>query len=340
MTGRASELSEVPVTVVVPMRDEAAAIGALVDDLLAQSVQPSEVVLVDGGSTDGTPALARELVGDDPRFRVIDAGPATPGRGRNVGIAAATHEWVALIDVGVHPAQQWLERLLEPVRTDPTLDVVYGGYEPDVTSWFDACSSLAYVEPPSVEPAGVMRWPFASSLLVRRRAWEAAGRFPDLRAAEDLIFFEHLAASRPAAAWAPEATVWWQMPRSLGATFRRFRLYSRHNVLAGRQRSWHRPVARYYKAAAPVVVVGLVWRPALGVVAGAVLARVLKRIWSRREGRGVLWAVNPARVLTVGTILATIDVATFLGWLDARAERRRGRAQMMRPTADRRPESP
>jgi glycosyltransferase involved in cell wall biosynthesis len=338
MTGHASETSAVPVTVVAPMRDEAAAIGALIDDLLAQSVSPSEIVLVDGGSTDDTAAIAQQLVRDDARFRVVEAGPATPGRGRNVGITAASHEWVALIDVGVRPETNWLERLLEPVRRAPTLDVVYGGYEPEVNTWFEACASLAYVEPPSVTAEGVMRWPFAASLLIRRSAWEAAGRFPDLRAAEDLIFFERLAASPAAAAWAPGATVWWQMPTSLAATFRRFRLYSRHNVLAGRQRYWHRPVARHYAVAAPIVVAGIVWPWALSLLPVAALARVLKRIWFRRDTRGPLWVLNPARVLTVGTILATIDLATLLGWVDARAERRRDRPQTIGPAPDRRAE--
>ena len=338
MTGHASESSEVAVTVVAPMRDEAAAIGALIEHLQAQTVQPAEIVLVDGGSTDGTPALARELVGDDPRFRVLDAGPATPGRGRNVGITAASNEWVALIDVGVRPETDWLERLLEPRSADASVDVVYGAYEPEVGSFFESCASLAYVEPPSIEPAGVMRWPFAASLLIRRSAWETAGRFPDLRAAEDLIFFERLAASPAVPAWAPKARVWWQMPTSLTTTFRRFRLYSRHNLLADRQRYWHRPVARYYAAAAPVVVAGLFWRPAWLFVGAAGLGRVLKRIGNRREGRGLGWVLNPARVLTVGAILATIDLATLIGWLDARSAP--GPAQNLAPGDDRRDATP
>jgi hypothetical protein len=43
-------------------------------------------------------------------------------------------------------------------------------------------------------------------------------------------------------------------------------------------------------------------------------ARVGRSIWARREGRGVWWAANPARVATVGAVLLTVDAAMFVGW--------------------------
>src|SRR4051795_10341592 len=88
------------VSLVVPVRNEEGSLAALVESICRQTRAPDEVVLVDGDSTDRTVALARALTAGDPRFRVIEAGPATPGRGRNLGIAAAHHEWIALTDAG------------------------------------------------------------------------------------------------------------------------------------------------------------------------------------------------------------------------------------------------
>lgn len=305
------------VSLVVPMRDEEATIRRLIDSIRRQTRPPDEVVLVDGGSTDGTVELARALIGGDARFRVIEAGPATPGRGRNVGIAAARHEWAALTDAGIEPEPEWLERLLAAV-SDPGTSIVYGNYEPVTDSLFKRCAALAYVPPAQLREGGRMRGPSIASSLLRRDAWRRVGGFPDLRAAEDLIFFERLEQSGAVVGWAPSATVHWQIAPTLWKTFRRFLLYSKHNVRAGRQRDWHYGVVRWYLLALPFLILSAVhsawWLLAPAMGAGA---RVAKTLWRQREGRGLFWLLNPIRFALVGLILLTIDAATLLGWVQA-----------------------
>src|SRR5258708_1998692 len=107
------------VSLVVPMRNEEASIGELVRSIRRQTPHPDELILAEAGSADRTAAVARELTSDDPRFRVLEAGAATPGRGRNVGIAAANCEWIALTDAGIRLEPGWLEHLAVVVRHDP-----------------------------------------------------------------------------------------------------------------------------------------------------------------------------------------------------------------------------
>src|SRR5262249_33728159 len=99
------------ITLVVPVKNEEASIGELIGSIARQTRRPDEVLLVDGGSTDGTVALAESLTEHDPRYRVVRAGEATPGRGRNVGFEEATHDWVALTDAGIRLDPAWLERV-------------------------------------------------------------------------------------------------------------------------------------------------------------------------------------------------------------------------------------
>ncbi len=69
-----------PVDIIVPARDEAGTIAAVVASLLAQDYAgPLRLFLVDDGSTDGTAAAARAAAGDDPRFHLITAAPKPPG---------------------------------------------------------------------------------------------------------------------------------------------------------------------------------------------------------------------------------------------------------------------
>ncbi|HEX5707254.1 MAG TPA: glycosyltransferase [Pyrinomonadaceae bacterium] len=311
------------VSVVVPVRDEEASLGALVESLQSQTFAPDEIVIVDGGSTDATAALARRLAEEDARVRFIEAGEATPGRGRNVGTEAARSEWVAYVDAGIRVEPTWLERLVREVERDPTLEVVFGNYEPVARTRFERLAALAYVAPKRPRPGGQMRGPVVPSSLMRREVWRAAGGFPDMRAAEDLIFIERVMALGRGVGWSPAATVWWHVQPSFRTTFRRFTLYSRHNVWAGRQSDWHHGVARNCLVQLPFVALALLhsvyW---LIVPVLFTLARVLKTLWARREGRGFVWLLNPARVAGVGAILLTIDAATLFGWAQATLLRR------------------
>jgi glycosyltransferase involved in cell wall biosynthesis len=306
------------VSVVVPLRNEEQSLPRLLETIRQQTFQPAEIILVDGGSSDNTVKLARCAAEEDPRFRVIEAGPATPGRGRNVGIGAASYDWVALTDAGNRPEPKWLESLVEAVEADPSTDVVYGNFEPIIDSWFTRCAALAYPPRKVARPGGSMRGPYIASSMLRREVWQKIGGFPDLRAAEDLIFMNRILEAGYAVAWAPQATVWWELQPGLAQTFRRFALYSKHNVWAGRQSDWHYGIARQYALAAVFVILAIIH--SLWWLLGSVIwfgTRVFLSVWRRRDERGLLWALNPTQLVSVGVILLTIDLATFVGWAQA-----------------------
>jgi len=313
------------VTLVVPVRDEEVSIEALAASIAAQTVAPAAVVFVDAGSTDRTAEVLAGWTARHPSWRVLTAGPATPGRARNVGIAAATTEWIALTDAGIVLDPHWLRRMVEVARHDAAVDVVYGHCEPALGGFVSRCAALAYVRPPRPTAQGPVRDGIIASCLLRRFAWAAVGGFPDLRAAEDRIFMRALAAAGHRHATAPEATVTWTIQPGLVRTFRRFRTYSRVNVAVGEQRHWHHGVTRQYLAALPFVLLAARRRAWLAVPALGFAARVVRSVLQRREGRPVWWAFEPRRLVGVGAVLLTCDLATFAGWADAIRDRSRGR---------------
>jgi glycosyltransferase involved in cell wall biosynthesis len=328
------------VSLVVPVRDEAGTLDELLSSLARQTLQPEEIVFVDGGSKDDTLTFLRDAAGRSAAIRVVEAGDATPGRGRNVGIAAARHDWLALTDAGTRAEPEWLARLVEVARQRPSASVVYGNFEPCADTFFERCAALAYVPPKRAREGQLMRGPSIASALLRREAWERVGGFPDLRAAEDLIFMSAVERAGFKIAWAPRATVWWRLRPTLAGTYAKFTLYSLHNVRAGLARHWHYGVARQYAVA--VVFVALAFAhsawwlvvPALGLC-----ARAARSIWRRREGRGVAWALNPAQFAVVLLIILTIDLATFVGWAQALVQRRTDDARKVDAHAARKSES-
>src|SRR5690242_21703794 len=78
-----------PVTVVIPTLNEAAQI----EDAVRHLGWASEVLVADGGSTDGTQDLARRA-----RARVLDVPGLTIAGQRNAAIATARTDWVFALD--------------------------------------------------------------------------------------------------------------------------------------------------------------------------------------------------------------------------------------------------
>jgi cellulose synthase/poly-beta-1,6-N-acetylglucosamine synthase-like glycosyltransferase len=312
-----SESERPRVSVVIPVRNEQESLPDLLEGLKGQTYPPAEIIIVDGGSSDGSRDLARQITAGDARFCVLAAGEGSPGRNRNLGAEAAQNAWIAFIDAGTRPQPAWLESLVD-AACGSGAEVVYGNYEPIEKSLFEQCAALAYAAVKVDRPGGRMRGPSAASMMLRREAWQQAGGFPEMRAAEDLVFFDRIHQGGFKVAWAPRATVWWQLQPTLALTFRRFALYSMSNVWAGRQWDWHHGVARQYAVVALFITLGALHAPWwLAGLPFWLAIRVFWSIWRRREGRGIFWAANPARFAGVALILLTVDLATFVGWIKA-----------------------
>jgi len=83
------------VSVIIPMLDARAYVADTLDGVFGQTVPPYEVIVVDNGSTDGSPAFVRERY---PWARVISEPLPGPSAARNAGAAAACGDFLAFCD--------------------------------------------------------------------------------------------------------------------------------------------------------------------------------------------------------------------------------------------------
>ena len=100
------------VSIIIPTFNEASRLPACLEALARQRGAPGgfEVLIVDGGSTDETVAVA-EGFRDRLDLRVLDNARKDCGFGKVVGIHACAHDLVAFIDADVEVAtEDWLER--------------------------------------------------------------------------------------------------------------------------------------------------------------------------------------------------------------------------------------
>ena len=103
-------MNRVPVTIVIPVRNE----GLQIQECVRHLDWAEEVIVADGGSTDDTVALAREA-----GARVLEQAGPTIAAQRNAAIAAARHPWVFALDADERFTPE-LRSELERVIAAPT----------------------------------------------------------------------------------------------------------------------------------------------------------------------------------------------------------------------------
>lgn len=106
------------ISVVVPSYNAERFLARAVRSALGQrGVEWLEVIVVDDVSSDGSVRVAHQLAAEDSRVKVlVNEVNRGPGGSRNAGIAAATGEWIALLDADDALAEGRLSRLVDSAR--------------------------------------------------------------------------------------------------------------------------------------------------------------------------------------------------------------------------------
>lgn len=110
-------------SIVVPCFNAERFLGATLESCLSQTVRDVEVIVVDDGSTDGSPAVA-ERFARDRRVRLVRQANAGVAAARNAGLAAATGDFVNFVDADDLVEPEKLERQGAVLIENPQLDLV------------------------------------------------------------------------------------------------------------------------------------------------------------------------------------------------------------------------
>lgn len=154
------ELAQPSISVVIPVYNGVKYLGAALDSVLAQTVPPLEVLVVDDGSEDGSAELAESYPAPVRVLRRPHRGLAAT---RNAGCQAARGSLMAFLDADDLWHPQKLEAQLAALRADPQADIAF-----TLLEQFDDATGA--VRPPQ-PGAG------ASACVFRRSVWLRTGPF-------------------------------------------------------------------------------------------------------------------------------------------------------------------
>jgi glycosyltransferase involved in cell wall biosynthesis len=313
------------VSVILTVLNEGAGMRALLDALLGQSVQPDEIVIVDGGSRDETLQVLTAYADQDPRIKLHVAPGVNIARGRNLAIARAEGDVLAVTDGGCSPEPDWLRELLAPLQADPAVGAVAGRFIPVAKGRFEHyCGQMSVPDLGGESQRGMF---YGRSSAFRRDVWQRVGGYPEwLYTAEDTLFAIGVGRLQDCGiVYAPKSILYWRPRPTLRKMAKMFYLYGRGN---GRIQHGELQGAlywlRYYLAFVAGLLGGVLspWALLLTAFAGWHLVRTV--VQPNLRLIAPLAGHAGDRFLYVPLIALTRNLSTNLGFVRGWLEHRRG----------------
>jgi len=168
------------ISVVMACHDAASFVGEAIGSVCGQTFSAVELIVVDDGSTDGSPAIVAARAAADPRGRLIRQENRGPYPARNRGLASARGRFIAFLDADDYWEPDCLARL-HAALLESGADLAYCGWQ----NVGDVPAGGAPYVPPAYEEGDVVArflrgcpWPI-HACLTRRGVIDAVGGFSE-----------------------------------------------------------------------------------------------------------------------------------------------------------------
>jgi glucosyl-dolichyl phosphate glucuronosyltransferase len=151
-------------TVVICTRNRAKFLEKALRSVLAQANERIEILIVDNGSTDDTPALAKKFIAEDSHVKFLVEPETGLSRARNTALKNAKGEWVIFFDDDAIAEPGWLAAYENFFLNPPNKKaVVVGGavtpeFEIPLPRWISGVAQLDVGPKPFCFPRGNCPW--------------------------------------------------------------------------------------------------------------------------------------------------------------------------------------
>ena len=142
-------MQDCKISVIIPTLNRADFIPETIHSIANQTVKPYEIIVVDNGSDDNTVELLGKLFPEQVKI-IQNDGNFYPGAARNLGIEAASGDYIQFFDSDDVMTKNRFESLLAVFAKNPDADAVYSPYvmarEDNFGSWKQTQPILQYCD--------------------------------------------------------------------------------------------------------------------------------------------------------------------------------------------------
>jgi polysaccharide pyruvyl transferase CsaB len=198
------------------LKNESGNIDKWFERIFNQTLPPDEIILVDNGSTDGSLERLEYYASlSSIPIRILSEPAGNIAHNRNLAISHASYPVIAATDFGCFARPDWLEKITEPFRIDPEIQVSAGIYAPinkEPRQPLRNKHLWLWATPEKIDPASYL--PPGGSMAFKKESWEAVGGYPEwlTLTGEDTYFDLALKFFGGKWAYVPEAVVEWIAP--------------------------------------------------------------------------------------------------------------------------------
>lgn len=207
-----------PFTLVSTVFNENKRLLLTIDDLEAQQVKPSQIIITDAGSSDGTfetlHAWAKRSVTE---ILILQKKKCNVAEGRNLAIRNAKFDLIVSTDFGCRFHPEWLKSIVTPFN-DSSISIVGGAYSVEESKILSLPAKANYVLTNGYKVVlNTSFIPSSRSIAYYKSVWQSVGGYCEwlTLAADDLIFGRAVLAQGYNIYLVPDPFVFWGRHESL-----------------------------------------------------------------------------------------------------------------------------
>ncbi len=315
------------ISLVTTVLNEANNLAQWLDGVLSQTVLPEEIIIVDGGSKDGTWEMLQQKSRQNSLIKVFQHR-GNISAGRNFAIHQAGGEIIVVTDAGCTYDIEWFKKIVEPILSGQS-SFVATGFGP----WFKPDDGLLtrLIASATIPAPFEFRknWlPSSRSVAFKKEVWQQAGGYPEwIPLCEDVVFDLKIFKLEIKADYVREPLVFWRPRTGLKSYFKQLFGYTRSD---GHGKLWFkRQLVRYVFYSINIILFYLSCKVNWFLAVLLVFAWLdyLIKFWKR-------WFVYGEKLSFINKILGFIllpliiiygDIAKMCGWPVGVYERKIGK---------------
>jgi glycosyltransferase involved in cell wall biosynthesis len=315
------------ISLITTVLNESSNLTDWLDGILSQTILPEEIIIVDGGSKDGTWEMLLEKSKQNTSIKVWQY-PGNISAGRNFAINKAQGEIIVVTDAGCNYDVNWFKKIVEPILSGQS-SFVATGFGPWLKSEDNLLTRLIVAATIPAPYEFRKNWlPSSRSVAFKKEIWQKVGGYPEwLPICEDVVFDLKIFKLGIKTEYIREPLVFWRPRTTLKSYFKQLFGYTRSD---GHGKLWfHRQMTRCAFYSVNIILLYFSFKVSWLLAMPLLLAwlEYLRKFWKR-------WIVYSEKLSLVKKILGIIilpliviygDIAKMCGWPVGVYERKIGK---------------